>query len=285
MAEPKDPFMIRAHVAHFEQSVADYRASSAATRARLKARLDIAYGEGADERLDLFYPEGATTAAALPVHLFIHGGYWRSFSKTDYSFVADAIVAQGAIAAIADYSLMPGARMATLVDQVRRAGTWLGRHIHAYGGDAEAISASGHSAGGHLASYLVCRAPHEAEFPDNPIRFVVPVSGLYDLDPIARSFLQSEIQLTPDEIARWSPCDATPRSDAKLRLVVGGSETPPFFEQAERFANRLSEFGPRLGPDVISGEDHMTIVRTLGRPGGNLSSLLSETIAAPRLGR
>jgi len=272
--------MIRAHVSHFEQSVADYRASSAATRARLKARLDVAYGEHADEKLDLFYPQAMASTAPPPVHLFVHGGYWRSFSKTEYSFVADAIVAQGAIAAIVDYSLMPAARMARLVDQVRRAANWLGRHASDYGGDSGAISASGHSAGGHLATYLVCRAPHEAKFPDNPVRSVLPVSGLYDLAPIAGSFLQPELHLTADEIAQWSPCDATPRLGAKLRLVVGGSETPPFLEQAERFATRLSAFGPQSRPVVVPDEDHMTIVRAFGRPESTWTPLLAETIAA-----
>ena len=280
MAKPKDPFMIRAHVPHFEQSVADYRASSEATRARLKARLDIAYGEHPDEKLDLFYPEGSASTKAPPIHLFVHGGYWRSFSKTDYSYVADAIVAQGAIAAIMDYSLMPVARMARLVDQVRRAANWLGRHASDHGGDPGAISASGHSAGGHLATYLVCRTPYEVEFPDNPVRSVLPVSGLFDLAPIAGSFLQPEIHLTADEIAQWSPCDATPRPGARLRLVVGGAETPPFLEQAERFAGRLSAFGPQPDPAVVPDEDHMTIVRAFGRPENSWTPFLAETIAS-----
>lgn len=280
MAEPKDPFMIRAHVPNFEQSVADYRVSSAATRVRLKTRLDIAYGEHADEKLDLFYPEGSASMKAPPIHLFVHGGYWRSFSKTDYSYVADAIVAQGAIAAIVDYSLMPVARMARLVDQVRRAANWLGRHARDYGGDPGAISASGHSAGGHLATYLVCRTPYETEFPDNPVHSVLPVSGLYDLAPIAGSFLQPELHLTAEEIARWSPCDATPRPGARLRLVVGGAETPPFLEQAARFARRLSAFGPQPDPTIVPDEDHMTIVRAFGRPENSWTPFLAETIAS-----
>jgi arylformamidase len=280
LPEIKDPFMIRAHTPHFEQSVADYRASSAATRATLRGRLDVAYGDDADEKLDLFYPKRSASTGPLPIHLFVHGGYWRSFSKADYSFVADAIVAHGAIAAILDYSLMPAARMAKLVDQVRRAANWLGRHARDYGGDRDAISASGHSAGGHLAAYLVCRSPSETQFPDNPIRSALSLSGLYDLAPIAASFLQPELHLTEDEIARWSPCEATPRPDARLRLVVGGAETPPFLEQAERFTKRLGDFGPQPRPTVVPNEDHMTIVRAFGHPENDWTPLLAETIAA-----
>ncbi|UXN74064.1 alpha/beta hydrolase fold domain-containing protein [Devosia sp. A8/3-2] len=49
--------------------------------------------------------------------MFIHGGYWRAFSKSDYSLVADTVTAAGVIAVIVDYALMPAMRMATLVDQ------------------------------------------------------------------------------------------------------------------------------------------------------------------------
>jgi arylformamidase len=282
LVEALDPFKIRAHVPHFEACVVDYRASSVATRARLRARLNVAFGDHADEKLDLFYPEMMTSSPPPPIHLFIHGGYWRSFSKDDYSYVADAIVTQGAIAAIPDYSLMPSARMARLVDQVRRAANWLGRNAREFGGDPRAISASGHSAGGHLASYLICRAPHETEFPDSSIRSVLAVSGIYDLAPIAESFLQPEIHLAADEIAQWSPCGATPRAGSRLHLAVGGSETAPFFEHANRFADHLAAFGPQLRPTILAGEDHMTIVRALGRPDSACAPLLAATIAASR---
>jgi arylformamidase len=174
---PPDLFKIRAIVPHFEATVADYKTSSAATRARLPSRLDVAYGDDPDERLDLFFPETSAAAARLPIHLFIHGGYWRAQSKADYSYLADVIVGQGAIAAIADYSLMPGARMARLVDQARRAAHWLGEHGREFGGDPTALSASGHSAGGHLTTYLCCRAPHESEFPDNPCAQSCPLAA------------------------------------------------------------------------------------------------------------
>jgi arylformamidase len=128
----------------------------------------------------------------------------------------------------------------------------------------------------------VCRAPHEAEFSPTPVRSVLAVSGLFDLAPIALSFLQAEIHLTADEIAQWSPCDAVPRPGSLVRLAVGGVETAPFFELARRFADRLSSFGLAPRSSILAGEDHMTIVRALGRPGTECATLLAETIAASR---
>ena len=50
------------------------------------ARLDLAYGEGARNRFDLFLPE--QTPRGLVV--FVHGGYWVRFDKSYWSHLAGA---------------------------------------------------------------------------------------------------------------------------------------------------------------------------------------------------
>jgi arylformamidase len=280
LTEP-DPFRFRGVLPHFETSAAEVKTASASTRARRPCRLDVAYGDGPDETLDLFFPDEPAKAPA-PIHLFVHGGYWRANSKNDYSFIADSVCALGAIAAIMDYTLMPAVRMGALVDQTRRAARWLGAHAHEFGGDPDAISASGHSAGGHLVAWLGCRAPHEADLPDTPVRSILAVSGIYDLAPIATSFLQPELHLTAQEIAQWSPCYATPRPDLAIRLILGARETAPFFEHAGRFAGRLASHGARPILASIEGEDHLTIARSLGRVGSVGATHLAKAIAASR---
>ena len=103
-------------------------------------------------RLDLFFPP--ERSGPLPVHLFVHGGYWRMFSKSDYSYIADTITRAGAIAVIVDYALMPSVRMATIVEQATRAKRWVLTNIRSYGGDPDQFTISGHSAGAHLATFL-----------------------------------------------------------------------------------------------------------------------------------
>jgi len=274
-----DPFMIRAHVPDWEASVADYRAATAATRANHPHWRTQAYGDGADETVDLYFPAGGV-AEPGPIHMFVHGGYWRAFSKDDNAFVADAVNAAGAIAAIPDYSLMPGARMATLVDQTRRAARWLSEHAASFGGDARRLSASGHSAGGHLAAYLVARGPHERGVELAPVRAVALISGLYDLAPIAQSYLQPELQLTSAEIADWSPLDARFSAAAHVQLLVGARETPPFHQQAAALKARLDAQGVRSDLATVADEDHMTIVREFGRPDSNCARWLAATLAA-----
>jgi arylformamidase len=282
MTETVDPFMIRAHVPDFETHVATYRQASERTRQTMRGVRDLAYGDHPDERLDLYLPEGE--GEPRPVHIFVHGGYWRAFSKVDYAFVADAITAQGAIAAIIDYSLMPKARMALLVDQVRRAAAWLAAHVGRWGGDPMAISASGASAGAHLASFLACRGAVEDAAPASPVRSLLLVSGIYDLDPITRSFLQPEIALTAKEVAAWSPLAATPVPEASIDIVVGADETPPFLAQGKAFADRLAAAGAEVGYTLLPGENHMSIATALGTPGTALAGRLGRVIAASRQG-
>ena len=275
-----DPFRIPSHVPDFDVLVAGYEAASESTRARLSSRLNILYGEGKDEKLDLFFPEEGHDGSR-PIHMFIHGGYWRAQSKDRYAFVADEVTAAGAIAAIIDYSLMPKARMGVLIGQTRRAARWLSEHAATFGGDANALSASGHSAGGHLASYLFARGPREAEGAPL-VSSALLISGLYDLAPLAKSFLQAEVGFTDEETASWSPVAGRPSAGVTVTLIAGGAETTPFHEQMSAYADVLRAAGAQTAPATPAGEDHMTIVRSLGRAGTECARLLRETIQVSR---
>jgi arylformamidase len=234
-----DPFRIRAHVADFDDIVSDIVARSAATRATSPMIADVAYGSDPTETVDLFFPDGPRSN--LPVHMFIHGGYWRMFSKRDYSYVADTVTAAGAIAVIVDYALMPSVRMATVVEQVRRAKSWVLNNIAEFGGDAKRLTVSGHSAGAHLSTFLF----NESQTPSG-VKAAMLLGGLYDLKPLQSSFLQAEIGITDEEVADFSPMNHVFEMDVAIDIVVGAEETPPFHAQADTFADRVQYQGLRV---------------------------------------
>ena len=275
-----DPFDIPNLVPNFEAVKGGNLAASASSRARLKRRLDVRYGDGPRQRLDLFFPENA--AGPLPIHMFVHGGYWYLNDKEMFAFPAETITANGAIAAIVEYTLIPGARMEQLVDEVRLAARWLIANAAEFGGDPKTFSASGHSAGGHLASYLAARAPHEREAPGIPVKSLLLVSGLYDLRPITTSYLQPHLHLTNEEVARFSPLEAEQLPGPKVVLTVGHNETEPFHLQAQDLCFAAERRGLHYERITLSGLDHMTIVRDLGVPTSRMGGLLAETIAASR---
>jgi arylformamidase len=278
-ADP-DLFNVAAIIPDSAAQMSEYPVASQAVRDRYRNELDVAYGAEPRQKLDLFFPDGEVANA--PVHMFIHGGYWRGQVKDDYDFVAQGAIAAGAIAAIVEYALMPGARMAQLVSEVRMAATWLATHASEFGGNGARLSASGHSAGAHLCSWLASRSPHEIAPPATPVRSLLMLSGIYDLRPITGSYLQPTLQLTSEEVAHWSPFEAVPAMDAHYEIVVGHAETEPFHIQAQDYAIALERRGASAERVTLPGHDHLSLVRELGRPGKPMAELLRAAIERSR---
>ncbi len=178
------------HAAHFAQ----WAQTSADARASLKCTLDIAYGDGPNETLDIFPAKQANA----PVVVFIHGGYWRSLDKSDHSFVAPALHEMGACVVVLNYALCPGTPEAPvtipdIAQQMVKALAWTWHHIAQHGGDPKNVTVAGHSAGGHLAAMLLaCNWKQvDKSIPAHWIQKALSVSGLYDLTPLRKTpFLQ-----------------------------------------------------------------------------------------------
>jgi arylformamidase len=252
-----DPFRTRNYVPEFDALVREFADRSEATRATLRSALDIAYGDHPAEKLDLFFPDGDLEEA--PVHIFVHGGYWRMFSRKDFSFVADTAAKAGAITAVIGYSLMPAVRMDVIIDQVRRAKCWVRDHIGRYGGDAGHLTISGHSAGAHLCTFLF-----DEDEKSPGIRAALLLGGIYDLKPLQSSFLKNEIAITDDEVARFSPMGRRHDTDVTVSILVGERESQPFHSQASQFADRLRAQGLNVSNDVVAQADNMSAMRDLG---------------------
>ncbi|WP_448954932.1 alpha/beta hydrolase [Labrys neptuniae] len=258
-------------MADFDDIVADMISRSEATRATIPMLADLAYGQGLDETVDLFFPPGPRRG--LPVHMFIHGGYWRMFSKRDHSFVAGTITEAGAIAVIVDYALMPAVRMAVIVEQVRRAKQWVIENIARYGGNPSQLTISGHSAGAHLSTFLF----HHTQSPSG-IRAALLLGGIFDLKPLQSSFLHSEIGITDTEVEEFSPLGYRHDPHTYVDILVGAQETPPFHQQAGNFAIELRRQGLSVSRRRLPRRNHMSSVRDLGATGsaayGRLSGLI-----------
>ena len=267
----KDPFRNRDHIENFDTLIDEYKIRSAATRASINMLGGVAYGAGAGEKLDLFFPKGSD--GKHPVHLFIHGGYWRMFSKEDFSFVAATITSAGAIAAIMDYDLMPEVRMDRIVSQIRQAIQWLADNIGIYKGDTTRFSISGHSAGAHLATFAFC----EGAGSFRPARALL-LSGIYDLKPLQFSFLQPLINLTDQEVAVFSPLHHRHETGTRVTAAFGERETYPFKIQGTGFVEHLARQGIPATAHMLGDADHMTAVRDLGTPESEAGKLLIRTI-------
>jgi acetyl esterase/lipase len=96
-------------------------------------------------------------AAPVPAVLMIHGGGWRSGSRSEQANQCAFLARQGVAAFIADYRLatgVPGTTWPAQFQDVQLALRWVRAHAAKYGIDPARICAEGESAGAHLALML-----------------------------------------------------------------------------------------------------------------------------------
>ena len=273
----------RGKVANYAEYLARYPAESARTRDTVPARLDLRYGRAPGETLDLFLPEGD---GPWPVHVFVHGGYWRALDKEDFSFVARAFQPAGVLVAVINYGLIPTVDMEELVRQVRASVAWLHRNAGALGGDPARLTVSGHSAGGHLVAMLMSTDwARFAGLPDDVIEAGCGISGLYDLEPVRLSYLNETLGLTAEAARRNSPVHLVPAAAGRLLLTVGAKEGDEYHRQTEALAAAWRRRGLPVEVMDMAGHDHFSIITELGDPGAPLSQAILRQIDPPWAGR
>ena len=244
--------------------------ASRLAREGLSRRLDVAYGPGDKERLDIF----PSTRQGAPVLVFIHGGYWRSLDKSDVSFVAPSFVNAGAMVVLPNYDLCPAVGLHTIAMQMAQALVWVYRNAALYGGDPKRIVVAGHSAGGHLATMLLsCDWKMLGrDLPSLLVKDALSISGLYDLEPLRHTaFLQDDLKLTPKAVRQLSPVNF-PAPRGRLTTAAGTSESDEFLRQ-----NLLIQkvWGHRAVPvcETVAGVNHLDILHELVDPKARLHAL------------
>jgi arylformamidase len=244
--------------------------ASALSRERSACSLDVAYGAGAGETLDVF----PSTAPDAPVLVFIHGGWWRALDKADHSFVAPSFNVDGALVVVPNYALCPAVSIEDITLQMVKALVWVFRHAAAHGGDPRRIVVAGHSAGAHLAAMLLsCRWKQVADdLPAQMVSGALAISGVFDLEPLRQTpFLQADLRLTPASVRRLSPA-FFPRPRGKLYTVAGANESEEFLRQNELIRD---VWGPTSVPvcETLPGHHHLSILNSLSDPAGRLHEL------------
>ena len=259
--------------------LARWKADAATARASLRMR-SVPYGSDPTESFDLFEPERAS--GPLPVLVFLHGGYWRSLSKAEFSWIAPAYVARGIKVAVVDYGLAPRYPLEAIVRQVLAAIAHLWTDAKRFGIARDAIVVSGHSAGGHLAAMMMAARwnEHDPRLPPDVLRGGVAISGLYDMEPLRHTpYLNADLQLTLDRVAPLSPLYMTPATGAPLITAVGGDESDEFRRHNREIGIAWSR---NLREDVpLPGADHFTACERFAEAG---HPLFEATVALCRDG-
>ena len=257
------------------QIVKRYATNSEQVRARLGAPKRLAYGPTPIEGLDL-YP---TQKPNAPVHVFIHGGAWRSGLARDSAYQAETFVNAGAHYLAVDFNNVVETKgdLMPMADQVRRALAWVYKNAASFGGDQNRIYLSGHSSGGHLAG-VVLTTDWQKDFslPKDVIKGGLCCSGMFDLKPVRLSARSSYVKFTDEVEQALSSQRHLEHLNCPVILGYGTLETPEFQRQSRDFAAAVKAAGKPVTLLVGEGYNHFEMPELLANPYGLLGRAALE---------
>ncbi len=227
-----------------------------------RARLNIPYGRGKRQRLDLFLPAGRPSGLVI----FVHGGYWIRFDRRFWSHLSAGATGRGWAMALPSYPLAPNARIASITSEIAAAVT------HAAGLVPGPVVLAGHSAGGHLSARMACRDIALPERVMRRIRHLVPISPLSDLRPLLQTSMNADLRLDAPEAEAESPILRKGLHDIAVTVWVGSEERPAFLDQARW----LAEAWPMAGLRVDPGRHHFDVLDGLRDPDSPLMKALLD---------
>jgi len=223
---------------------------------------DIKYGPVNRAHMDIFVPKGD---GPFPVHIFIHGGYWQELSKAESVFAAPNFLDHDIIFIALDYALAPEASLYEIVDQVRQGTLWILENIAQYGGDKDNMTLSGSSAGGHLVAEILSMDWAKQGYASCPLKGACAVSGLYDLRPLVKTYVNEPLHLTQEDAAALSPQFHLPGTSCPVIFSYGEKETNEFKRQTHDYMAAWQQAGHNAVYIDMPAFNHFDIILELGK--------------------
>lgn len=221
------------------------------------AQLDVLTGSG--YKVDVF----PSPSQSGPVVVYIHGGYWQELDRSHSHFAGAALQQGGWGCVVVEYPLAPESGIATMIDVCAEAIRWTKQHL-----DPRRLVVNGSSAGAHLAA---CAAADANVTVDGLLLF----SGVYDLEPLIATSVDTALQLTPDEARVLSPLHRTPALVPTF-LSCGEHETPWFKDLNHTYADYLCTYDIDTQRHESLSRNHFDIVFDLCNPASQARRWLAD---------
>jgi arylformamidase len=261
-----DAFANMAHIPGSETLPETWTQDAAAYRAgQTRITCDIPYGDHPRERFDLVLPDA--TPKGLVV--FVHGGFWMRLDKSFWTHYSEGARQNGWAVAMPSYTLAPEARINQMTQQIGAAITAAAAHVDG------PIRLTGHSAGGHLASRMICDdTPLSTDILYRTLS-VQSISGLHDLRPLMHTQMNSDaFHLTDAEATSESPALHRPACARPYTAWVGGGERPEFIRQSELIAQMWTGLDMPASCVIDGTHDHFSVIEGLRSAGSDITQNL-----------
>ena len=259
--ELDDAYAIAAHTPNAEAVLSGIVEQSKIFRAACgeRAHLGLVYGDTPRQAFDLFLPPEEPKGTMI----FVHGGYWYSQIRSNFSHLAAGALARGWAVAMPSYDLCPDVTIADITRQVAQA------VIAVADRTSGPISITGHSAGGHLAARMLDRGLIP-ESVGARLTTVVPISPLSDLRPFLRTTMNNDFKMDEQAAIAESPIMMTNRYTAPVSVWVGADERPALVDQARWLS---AAWGCDL--EIVPDRHHFDVIDLLTDPDSDMVRLLT----------
>ena len=235
-------------------------------RDTLDCTLDVRYGDGEKQKLDVFY----CGDPGAPTLIWIHGGYWQRGDKSVYSFLATPFVQKGVNVVVVGYDLCPTVSMTRLTEELREAMVFLWDEATTLKINRDRMTVMGHSAGGHLTEMMMATdwPARDAALPADLIKASIPVSPLSYLEPVRLTLaLNENLRMDVAEADALSPMtNHPPVTNAPQLVVVGGAETDEFHRQTQMYVDKYASAARAVEMYVVPDVDHFDELNVLADP-------------------
>ena len=229
---------------------------SVKVRSDFLGMLDIQYGTGQKQKLDLF----GVNKKDAPTLVYFHGGYWQRGDKSIYSFFAPLFNSREINFIAVGYDLCPTVTITEISAQAREAIKFIWKNFDLLGINRNLLTVMGHSAGGHITQMMMGTnwPAYSNDLPTDLIKVGVPISPLSLLEPVRLTeALNAGIRMDAKEAELESPMiNHPPCTDAPQLVVVGGDETAEFHRQAKMYVDAFSTQKRLIEMYIVPGVDH-----------------------------
>ena len=257
-----------ANMAHITGSAAlpDLWANSAALyrASGVQVEEDIVYGDHPRERLDIVWPDGTPKGLAV----FIHGGFWMRLNKSHWTDFAEGARTNGWAVCLPSYTLAPDVRISHMTKQMGAALEMAAARV------VGPIHVAGHSAGGHLATRLICDDSHLQGATLDRIAKTLSISGLHDLRPLQHTKMNDVLHLDEREAIAESAALQRPAGTNSITCWVGGGERPEFIRQSKLLAMMWSGLDTYADCVIDGKHNHFTVIEGLKDPQSPITASL-----------